>query len=46
MLMEMIVMEMTMTEIRDPAEGPQRVPGITVISFSLRIGLLTNFYLG
>ena len=46
MLMEMIVTEMTMTEMRDPVEGPQKVQEITVLLFSLRIGPSTNFYLG
>ena len=42
----MIVTEMIVTEMRDLVEGPQRVQEITVLSFSLRIGPSTNFYLG
>ena len=36
---------MMMTVMRNPVEGPQRVPGITVLSSFLRIGPSTSFYL-
>ena len=42
----MIATEIIVTEIRDPVRGFQKDLEITVLSFSLRIGPSTNFYLG
>ena len=36
---------MMVTVMRNPVKGPQRVQGITVLSFFLRIGPSTSFYL-
>ena len=36
---------MRMTVTRNLVKGPQEVPEITVLLFSLRIGPSTNFYL-
>ena len=41
----LMVMRMMMTVTRNPVKGPQRVPGIIVLSFFLRIGPSTSFYL-
>ena len=46
MLTAMLATEVIVTERRDQVKELQRVLEITVLSFSLRIGPSTNFYLG
>ena len=41
----LMVTGMMMTVTRNPMKGPQRVPGIIVLSFFLRIRSSTSFYL-
>ena len=46
MLTAMIATGIIVTKIKDPVRGFQRDLEIIVLSFSLRIGPSTNFYLG
>ena len=43
--MMLMLTGMMVTVMRNPVEGPQRVQGITVLSFFLRIRPSTSFYL-